>query len=249
MKMGHLFTQGTADSNEVWLDVTVTQRRPGDRPQRRHGPTTGDVDPWSHFVNAYVLDREGRRIDRRNAQDIFVAALQPPDPAGRRRRRALPPRPCRRDVDRRRSTVDVALRYRKFDTIYMKHVHGDDYVNDLPVLTLATDRVTFPVAVAAARPAPRWSTRRRRSREWQRWNDYGIGLLRKGGSRGRAAPGRGGLRAGGGARPRRTGRSTSPASTSPRGRLQDEAIAALRARRRASTRRRRPGRWPGSPGW
>jgi hypothetical protein len=33
------------------------------------------VDPWSHFVNVYMLDREGNRIDRRNPQDIFTPAL------------------------------------------------------------------------------------------------------------------------------------------------------------------------------
>ena len=72
VKMGHLFTQGTADSNEVWLDITVRDdngiigRSGGRRAE------DGSVDPWSHFVNAYVIDRDGNRIDRRNAEDIFV---------------------------------------------------------------------------------------------------------------------------------------------------------------------------------
>lgn len=51
--------------------------------------------------------------------------------------------------------------------------------NDLPVTTIAVDRVTFPVATGRSLipglehrpPAP----------AWERWNDYGIGLLRKGG--------------------------------------------------------------------
>jgi tetratricopeptide (TPR) repeat protein len=74
-------------------------------------------------------------------------------------------------------TVEVRLQYRKFDTRYMKHVYGKDFVNDLPIITLAEDRVTFPVAGVASQvnhaPSP--------IVEWQRWNDYGIGLLRKGG--------------------------------------------------------------------
>jgi tetratricopeptide (TPR) repeat protein len=73
--------------------------------------------------------------------------------------------------------VDVALRYRKFDTTLMRHIEGDDYVNDLPIMTLATDSVTFPIAgfaeVVENNPSP--------IVEWQRWNDYGISLLRKGG--------------------------------------------------------------------
>ena len=34
-------------------------------------------------------------------------------------------------------TVDVKLQYRKFDTTFMKHVFGEDHVNDLPIMTLA----------------------------------------------------------------------------------------------------------------
>ncbi len=35
LKLGHLFTQGTADSNEVWLDLGGACERPADRAQRR----------------------------------------------------------------------------------------------------------------------------------------------------------------------------------------------------------------------
>lgn len=71
LKMGHEFTQGTADSNEVWIDLSASL---GERLIGRSGGMGGDgaVDPWSFFVNSYVLDRDGNRIDRRNAQDIFV---------------------------------------------------------------------------------------------------------------------------------------------------------------------------------
>ena len=174
VKMGHIFTQGTADSNEVWLDVTLTDRgrvigRSGGR------APDGEVDPWSHFVNAFVLDRDGNRIDRRNAQDIFVALYSHQIPPGAA------------DVVHLAFTVgpdvigpilvDVKLQYRKFDTTYMRFFEGEDVFdgNDLPIITLAEDRVSLPVGppgnvIAADPPIP----------TWQRWNDYGIGLLRKG---------------------------------------------------------------------
>lgn len=178
VKMGHVFTQGTADSNEVWLDVTVTN---GDRVVGRSGGMRdGDreVDPWSHFVNAFVIDRAGKRIDRRNPEDIFLPLYShqigpgaadtvhfaldvPPDATGT-------------------LAVDVVLRYRKFDTTYMKIFQGERFrTNDLPILTLAKDRVVFPVGDAPApanadSPIP----------PWQRWNDYGIGGLVKGGDGG-----------------------------------------------------------------
>lgn len=174
VKMGHIFTQGTADSNEVWLDVTVTS---GDRIIGRSGGLNnedGEVDPWSHFVNAYVIDREGNRIDRRNPQDIFIPLYSHQIPPGAadvvHYRLDLPPdvtEPVR---------VDVALRYRKFDTTYMRYFQKDKFVrNDLPIMTLATDSLTFPVGNAAAATGVEMKLA-----EWERWNDYGIGLLRKG---------------------------------------------------------------------
>ena len=40
------------------------------------------MDPWAHFCNAYVLDRNGNRIDRRNVEDIFVPLYDHQIPPG-----------------------------------------------------------------------------------------------------------------------------------------------------------------------
>lgn len=176
LKMGHLFTQGTADSNEVWLDVKVTDGD-GKVIGRVGGMRDGDgeVDPWSHFVNAFVIDREGNRIDRRNAEDIFIALYNHQIPPG-----AADVVHCRLEVPEDvvgPITFEAALRYRKFDTLYMKFFQGDAFHgNDLPIMTLAEDSVVFPVAGqsldAPQDPGP--------FPLWQRWNDYGIALFRKG---------------------------------------------------------------------
>ena len=177
VKMGHPFTQGTADSNEIWLDVLVSS---GGRVIGRSGGFGPDnaVDPWSHFVNVYMLDRHGNRIDRRNPQDIFVPLYNHQIPPGAADvvHYVLEVPPGLTDP----ITVDLKLRYRKFDTTYMKHVYGQGYVNELPILTLAEDRVTFPVGAGLAVDNPPSEID-----EWQRWNDYGIGLLRKAGSQAR----------------------------------------------------------------
>jgi tetratricopeptide (TPR) repeat protein len=175
VKLGHEFTQGTSDSNEVWLDVTV---RSGDRVIGRSGgrAADGQVDPWSHFVNAFVLDRRGYRIDRRNAQDIFIPLYNhqiPPGAADTVHYLLEVPRDLTTPL-----TVEVQLRYRKFDTTYMQHVFGVDYANELPATTLARDEITFPVVGLADVVTNEPSA----VEAWERWNDYGIGLLRKGGS-------------------------------------------------------------------
>lgn len=179
VKMGHHFTQGTMDSNEVWMDVTVTS---GDRVIGRSGgrePRRNETDRWSHFVNAFVIDRHGNRINRRNPQDIFVPLYnnQIPPGAGMTVHYLLDlPEDVSEPV-----VVDVKLQYRKFDTEYMALVLEDpDYFNDLPITTLAHDTVIFPVkgmnpnAPVANAPSV--------IPEWQRWNDYGIGLLLKEGA-------------------------------------------------------------------
>jgi tetratricopeptide (TPR) repeat protein len=174
VKMGHIFTQGTSDSNEVWMDVEVIS---GDRVLGRSGgyiDEHNEVDPWSHFVNSFVIDRDGNRIDRRNAQDIFTPLYNhqiPPGAADAVHYSFTVPEDVTEPV-----TVTVSLKYRKFDTQFMRFVEDDpEYVNDLPVTTLAEDSITFPIVGGTAVDNPDSLVP-----QWQRWNDYGIGLLRKG---------------------------------------------------------------------
>jgi len=196
--MGHAMTQGTADSNELWLDLTLRAGPPGgERVIARSGAldAAGAVDDWSWFGNAYLLDRDGHRITRRNAQDIFVALYDhqiPPGAAAVVHYGLEVPADVEGPI-----TVEAALRYRKFDTRYLRYMQGDAFAgNDLPITTLAQDRLTLPLADGAG-PAPAAEhpggprLRAVSAGEpvaaapmeipaWQRWNDYGIGLLREG---------------------------------------------------------------------
>jgi tetratricopeptide (TPR) repeat protein len=197
LTVGHEFTQGTVDSNEVWLDVTLSS---GGRVIGRSGgrDLRGEVDRWAHYFNVFMLDREGNRINRRNPQDIFTPLYDHQIPPGASRVvhfSFVVPEDLTDSIE-----VTIKLQYRKFDYEFMRIVQqrarpGDipmniasnrnaqgpadapvEFVNDLPVLTLATDQVSFPVAgisdnspqVASEIPL------------WQRWNDYGIGLFLEG---------------------------------------------------------------------
>ncbi|MCB1609425.1 MAG: hypothetical protein KDI71_20875, partial [Xanthomonadales bacterium] len=176
MRLGHPFTQGTADSNEIWLDVTL---RSGGQVIGRSGgmdPADRAVDPWSHFINLYVLDREGNRIDRRNPEDIFVPLYNnqiPPGAADSVHFAFEVPADAQGPIE-----VEVKLQYRKFDTNYMRQFQAPNFVtNDLPITTIASDRLQFPIA-----PEQGVSNPPSEIPLWQRWNDYGIGLFRKQGS-------------------------------------------------------------------
>ena len=235
--LGHHLTQGTVDSNQLWLDIAVRDDS-GRLVGRSGGLGEGNrVDPWSHFINVYMLDRDGGRIDRRNAEDIFVPLYDHQIPPG-----AGDVVHYRLEVPRAGAatslTVEATLRYRKFDTTYLRYIYGEDTVNELPILDLARDTVTFPVAGASAlrdagvSPASGPEVRQPAKPLWQRWNDYGIGLLRKGGT------GRGELRQAIEAftRVEELGRPDGPLNLArvylAQGTVTDDAIAALE---RAST--------------
>ncbi|MDB6034762.1 MAG: response regulator aspartate phosphatase rapC [Verrucomicrobiales bacterium] len=176
VRLGHPFTQGTTDSNEIWVDAQLAS---GSRVVGRSGGM-GDlnsVDPWSHFLNVFMLDREGNRIDRRNPQDIFTPLYnhQIPPGAGQVAHYSFTvPEDLSEPL-----TVQVKLQYRKFDTTYMQYVFGKDYTNDLPIVTISSDRVTFPVEGAAG-SLTLATNQVSPIVEWQRWNDYGIGLFLEG---------------------------------------------------------------------
>ncbi len=175
--IGHPFTQGTVDSNEIWVELIA---RSGGRVIGRSGGIgpDGTVDPYSHFINVYMLDRNGNRIDRRNPQDIFVPLYnkQIPPGAGQVVHFALE----LPSGDAGPITLEAKVNYRKFDRTYLNYIFGKGKGPTLPVVVMARDLVRLPVEggpPAANDPSPIEPA-------WQRWNDYGIGLLLEGATKG-----------------------------------------------------------------
>ena len=158
LTLGHLFTQGTVDSNEIWLEVVV---RSGEKVIGRSGglDDVKKVDPWSHFVNVFMLDKDGNRINRRNAQDIFVPLYNhqiPPGAAQTVHYEFIVPEELVAPL-----TIETRLNYRKFDQEYMNIVAQEglvkgqpirgrrasdgSYINDLPVTRIAEDVIRFEI--------------------------------------------------------------------------------------------------------
>jgi tetratricopeptide (TPR) repeat protein len=188
LKMGHPLTQGTTDSNELWLDLEAVSD--GKVIGRSGGlDETQEVDPWSHFINVFMLDRYGNRIDRRNAQDIFTPLYNhqiPPGAGQTVHYRLRVPETISAPIE-----LKLKLRYRKFDKRYMDYITqsltpqdhpfrgitpGQAAPNPLPIITMAEDQVTLPIkGIGISVPE-----QKREVEPWQRWNDYGIGMLLKG---------------------------------------------------------------------
>lgn len=177
--MGHHFSQGTVDSNEIWVDFTATS---GGKVIGRNGALknpddTGAVDEWAHFINVHMLDREGKRIDRRNPQDIFTPLYDhqiPPGAANVVHYRLTVPKDVTGPIE-----LTVRLRYRKFDQTYMEHVHKplNRPIPKLPIVDICMDAVTLPVEGGAAAKEQKSPI----EPAWQRWNDYGIACFLEGG--------------------------------------------------------------------
>lgn len=179
LAIGHPFSQGTVDSNEIWVELIA---KVGDTIVGRSGGIgpDGHVDPYAHFINVYMLDRHGNRIDRRNPQDIFVPLYNKQIPPGAGQivhfKLDVPP-----DLAAP-ITLQAQVNYRKFDQTYMNYVFGERQNPELPVVVMAKDTVNLPVAGGPGvsnDPSPIPDQDR-----WQRWNDYGIGLLLEGGTKG-----------------------------------------------------------------
>ena len=177
LAIGHPFSQGTVDSNEIWVELIARQ---GDRVIGRSGGIgkDGTVDPYSHFINVYMLDRFGKRIDRRNPQDIFVPLYnkQVPPGAGQVVHFGLVvPAGISGPI-----TLEARVNYRKFDRKYLDYIFGKAKGPELPVTVMARDELELAIKggpAATNKPSPI-------DPPWQRWNDYGIGLLLEGGEKG-----------------------------------------------------------------
>lgn len=208
--VGHFFPGGTVDAQEVWLELKAEDETgrtifwSGAIADSGNGP----VDPSAHFYKSVLLDGHGNLINKRNAwaaRSVLYVNLIPPGAADVAHYRLKIPDDCGEKLK-----VTAKLHYRKFNwwnnnwayagerdpaaPDFALSPHYDDgnwvFTGDtrsvsgklkeipvLPVVTMAQDSVTLAVgatkgkAVVETEGSP--VTR-------ERWNDYGIALLREG---------------------------------------------------------------------
>jgi tetratricopeptide (TPR) repeat protein len=85
--------------------------------------------------------------------------------------------------------LEAKVNYRKFDRTYLDFIYGEGQWPDpdgdgepdpLPVIVMARDSIRLPIAGGPTPENPPSPI----EQEWQRWNDYGIGLFLEGGETG-----------------------------------------------------------------
>jgi tetratricopeptide (TPR) repeat protein len=169
----------------------------------------GPVEKGAHFYRALQVDAHGHPINKRNAwstRAVIYVRLIPPGAADTVHFRVAVPRNtgdriklharlCYRKFawyntqfsfagvpDPKQPKADVAPGYDDRQMVFTgsaKDVSGKEKnIPDLPIVVLAEDEVTLPVAGSSS---PALSPRiELNAKDWQRWNDYGIGLLLQG---------------------------------------------------------------------
>jgi tetratricopeptide (TPR) repeat protein len=187
--VGHTFPGGTNDSNEAWIELTVLDDDGRVLYQSGFVRDDGYVDPAAQFFRAVLVDRHSQRISKRNAQDIYapvyVSVIGPGTAQTVHYRLAVPEAPLER------ITLRARLMWRKFDREYTEfayHANPEgfrafDDVPDLPITEICRDEVVLAVASSQDERVG-GSGDGLTGADWERFNDYGIGLLLQGDTRG-----------------------------------------------------------------
>jgi len=209
-RVGHFFPGGTVDAYDTWLELKGADDRgqtifwSGMVEDGGKGP----VEKGAHFYRSLQVDGHGNPINKRNAwstRSVVYVRLIPPGAADTVHfRMKIPPKTGNR------ITLTARLCYRKFawwntrfafagraeagDSSALSANYDDrkflfdasmkgvsaksERIPDLPIVAVAENQVTVDVLGDRA-PAPRPTTQLAKE-DWQRWNDYGIGLLLQG---------------------------------------------------------------------
>jgi len=216
-KVGHFFPGGTVDAYDTWLELKGTDDKgqtifwSGMVEDNGKGP----VEKGAHFYRSLQIDAHGNPINKRNAwatRATVYVRLIPPGAADTVHYRVRIPENAGNKI-----TFHARLCYRKFTwygtheafagvpdpskpnavapdyddrpTLFTASLSGvsakEEKIPELPIVALAEDEVTLAVVAHAASAAqPKTIVKKE---EWQRWNDYGIGLFLQGDLKGAAA--------------------------------------------------------------
>jgi Flp pilus assembly protein TadD len=216
-KLGHFFPGGTVDAYDTWLELKGTDDKgqtifwSGMVEDDGKGP----VEKGAHFYRSLQIDAHGNPINKRNAwatRAVVYVRLIPPGAADTVHYRLFIPEKTGNKI-----TLHARLLYRKFTwygtheafagqpdpaspnsvapdyddrpTVFTASLSGvsakEEKIPDVPIVTVAEDEVTLPVVSHDAHSEQPKTIALKQ--EWQRWNDYGIGLFLQGDLRDAAA--------------------------------------------------------------
>ena len=208
-KVGHFFPGGTVDGFDVWLELKATDDKgqvifwSG----RVEDDGNGPVEKSAHFYRSLSIDEHGNPINKRNAwaaRALVYVKLIPPGAADTVHYRLRIPENAGDNIK-----LEAKLNYRKFSWYYNRFSYAGATAGDSsqftpnyddrkwefngdtmqvsgkikqvprqPIVVIAQSDVTLPVGPKSAQKSS--SKIDLDASDWERWNDYGIGLFLQG---------------------------------------------------------------------
>ena len=167
--VGHIFPAGTNDSNEIWVEMLAKNKAGKTVLASGLLENDGTVDSTAHFLGAKLVDRNSKLIAKRDVQNwvatIYANTISPGTARNVYYRFKVP------------AGVDIAefqatLFYRKFRQGFHQWVfRSAAEIPEQPITAVAKALRTVSETPDDTYPL------------WQRWNDFGIGLLLEGDTR------------------------------------------------------------------
>jgi Flp pilus assembly protein TadD len=216
-KIGHFFPGGTVDAYDTWLELKGTDDKGQTVfwSGMAEGGGKGPVEKGAHFYRSLQVDEHGNPINKRNAwstRAVVYVRLIPPGAADTVHYRMHIPETAGNKI-----TLRARMLYRKFawwntqfafagipdpaskaevtrsfddrPFVFTGSLQGisakQEKIPDVPIITIAENSVDVNVAPRGSN-APQPKTVLEKD-DWQRWNDYGIGLLLQGDLKGAQA--------------------------------------------------------------
>jgi len=215
-KVGHFFPGGTVDAFDAWVELKAVDDKGQVLFWSGKADDKGPVDPGAHFYRSLQIDEHGNPINKRNAwatRSVVYVRLIPPGAADTVHYRLNIPQTAGNQITltaklcyRKFSWWNTHFAYagvshqepagpqtsKSYDDRQftfdgdLTRVSGKLHeIPDLPIVVLAEDTVVLRVLPQGTQqPAPRIVVEQA---DWQRWNDYGIGLFLQGDFKGATA--------------------------------------------------------------
>ncbi len=164
-KVGHIFPEGTNDSNEPWIEVLAKNHSGKIVLASGLLDPQGHVDSTAHFFRAKLVSRASKLIANRDIHNwvatIYANVIGPGTARTVHYHFKVPHGAAITELT-------ATLNYRKFTQEYNQFVFAGKEVPEQPIIAMSTALRNTVSAPESHRPL------------WERWNDYGIGLLLEG---------------------------------------------------------------------
>ncbi len=161
-KVGHIFPEGTNDSNEPWVELKAKDQSGETVLASGLLDNFGRVDSTAHFFRAKLVGRASKLIGKRDIHNwvatIYANVIGPGTARTVHYRFRVPSGVSITELE-------ATLNYRKFTQEYNEFVFEGKELPVQPIIAMSTAKRQTTSVPLAHRPL------------WERWNDYGIGLL------------------------------------------------------------------------